>query len=90
LALAKRYLAEQSLSASRIAWLLGYTEVSGFSHAFRRWTGRTPRADRRGGRRAASPANAKLRIRARARRNCCVLAQQSNNLSGDRKFLRDG
>jgi AraC-like DNA-binding protein len=46
LALAKRYLKEQDLSISRIAWLLGYTEVSAFSHAFRRWTGRTPRADR--------------------------------------------
>jgi AraC-like DNA-binding protein len=45
-ALAKYYLAEQDLSISRIAWLLGYTEVSAFSHAFRRWTGRTPRADR--------------------------------------------
>jgi AraC-like DNA-binding protein len=46
LALAKRYLTEQDLSISRIAWLLGYTEVSAFSHAFRRWTGRTPRAGR--------------------------------------------
>ena len=46
LALAKHYLAEPHLSISRIAWLLGYTEVSAFSHAFRRWTGRTPRADR--------------------------------------------
>jgi AraC-like DNA-binding protein len=46
LALAKHYLADHHLSISRIAWLLGYTEVSAFSHAFRRWTGRTPRADR--------------------------------------------
>jgi AraC-like DNA-binding protein len=45
-ALAQHYLAEQDLPISRIAWLLGYTEVSAFSHAFRRWTGRTPRADR--------------------------------------------
>jgi AraC-like DNA-binding protein len=45
-ALARRYLAEHDVSISRIAWLLGYTEVSSFSHAFRRWTGRTPRADR--------------------------------------------
>jgi AraC-like DNA-binding protein len=53
LVLAKRYLAEHDLSVSRIAWLLGYTEVSGFSHAFRRWTGRPPRADRRAPRRSA-------------------------------------
>lgn len=46
IALAKQYLAERDLSVSRIAWLLGYTEVSAFSHAFRRWTGRAPRAHR--------------------------------------------
>jgi AraC-like DNA-binding protein len=46
LALAKHYLAEDGLSISRIAWLLGYTEVSAFSHAFRRWTGRSPRTGR--------------------------------------------
>ena len=44
--MAQHYLAEQDLPISRIAWLLGYTEVSAFSHAFRRWSGRTPRADR--------------------------------------------
>jgi AraC-like DNA-binding protein len=46
IAMAQQYLAQQDLPISRIAWLLGYTEVSAFSHAFRRWTGRTPRADR--------------------------------------------
>lgn len=45
-ALARHYLAEHQFSISRIAWLLGYTDVSAFSHAFRRWTGRTPRSDR--------------------------------------------
>lgn len=45
-ALAKRYLAEQNISISRIAWLLGYTEVSTFSHAFKRWAGRPPRVAR--------------------------------------------
>ncbi len=60
-ALAKHYLAEQDLSISRIAWLLGYTEVSTFSHAFRRWTGRTPRADRSRRRRAAPATPAKRR-----------------------------
>jgi AraC-like DNA-binding protein len=52
--LAKRYLPERVLSISRIAWLLGYTDVSAFSHAFRRWAGRAPRADR--SRRSPSPA----------------------------------
>ncbi|KAB0265796.1 AraC family transcriptional regulator [Microvirga brassicacearum] len=40
--LARHYLRDASLSISRIAWLLGYQEVSAFTHAFRRWTGRTP------------------------------------------------
>ncbi len=44
--LAKRYLAEQTLPISEVAWLLGYQEVGSFSHAFRRWTGRTPREAR--------------------------------------------
>ncbi len=61
-ALAKHYLAEQDFSISRIAWLLGYAEVSAFSHAFRRWTGRTPRADR-SRRRSAPLAPARRRAR---------------------------
>jgi AraC-like DNA-binding protein len=40
--LALRYLGEQDLSMSRIAWLLGYQEVSAFTHACRRWTGKSP------------------------------------------------
>ncbi len=43
IALAKRYLAERDLQVSEIAWLLGYAEVSSFTHAFKRWTGKTPR-----------------------------------------------
>jgi AraC-like DNA-binding protein len=62
-ALAKHYLAEQDFSISRIAWLLGYTEVSAFSHAFRRWTGRTPRADRSRRRRAVPATPVKRRAR---------------------------
>ena len=42
-ALAKHHLAERELSVSEIAWLLGYREVSSFTHAFRRWAGMTPR-----------------------------------------------
>jgi AraC-like DNA-binding protein len=44
--LAKQYLADRNLSISRIAWLLGYQEVSAFTHAFKRWTGMAPRAAR--------------------------------------------
>jgi AraC-like DNA-binding protein len=40
--LAKRHLKDGDLAISQIAWLLGYREVSAFTHAFRRWTGKTP------------------------------------------------
>jgi AraC-like DNA-binding protein len=42
-ALAKRYLRDQTLPVTEIAWLLGYREVSSLTHAFKRWTGMTPR-----------------------------------------------
>lgn len=44
--LAPRYLAE-NLQASQIAWLLGFQQPSAFSHACRRWTGKTPSEFRR-------------------------------------------
>ena len=46
--LALRYLGEQDLSMSGIAWLLGYQEVSAFTHACRRWTGKSPTQIRTG------------------------------------------
>ena len=45
--LASRYLEEARLPISKIAWLLGFEEVSSFSHACRRWTGKSPREFRR-------------------------------------------
>jgi AraC-like DNA-binding protein len=39
LALARRYLADPSLSLTDTAYLLGYSDLSAFSRAFRRWTG---------------------------------------------------
>lgn len=47
LGLAKRYLADNDLRLSQIAWLLGFQEVSSFSHAFKRWSGKTPSQARR-------------------------------------------
>jgi AraC-like DNA-binding protein len=41
--LAVRYLHDCELHVSKIAWLLGFNEVSAFTHAFKRWTGKTPR-----------------------------------------------
>ena len=42
LQLARRYLIQENLPVSKVAWLLGYQEVGAFSHAFRRWTGKAP------------------------------------------------
>jgi AraC-like DNA-binding protein len=44
--LAAQYIRDASLSLSQIAWLLGYEEATSFSHAFKRWTGRSPSAAR--------------------------------------------
>ena len=41
--IAVRYVEDPALPISRIAWLLGFEEVSSFSHAFKRWTGKSPR-----------------------------------------------
>jgi AraC-like DNA-binding protein len=46
--LSLRYLADASLSMGEIAYLLGYSESSAFNRAYRRWTGQTPAAVRRG------------------------------------------
>jgi AraC-like DNA-binding protein len=44
--LAKRYLREEDLPISKIAWLLGYQDIGGFTHAFKRSTGKSPREAR--------------------------------------------
>jgi AraC-like DNA-binding protein len=40
--LAHRYLDDPKLHISKIGWLLGFNEVSAFTHTFKRWTGKTP------------------------------------------------
>lgn len=40
---AERWLAEGRLGITEVAYQLGYSDVSNFSRAFRRWTGKTPR-----------------------------------------------
>jgi len=42
--LSARYLKDQALSLNQIAWLLGYSMVTSFNHAFLRWTGNSPKA----------------------------------------------
>jgi len=52
--LARGYLEEGRNSVTEIAFLLGFRDTSSFSRAFRRWTGRSPRAYcRERGRRAS-------------------------------------
>jgi AraC-like DNA-binding protein len=41
--LAVRYLDDRKLHVSKIAWLLGFRQVSAFTHAYKRWTGKTTR-----------------------------------------------
>ncbi|GAB7205195.1 hypothetical protein OS31_21120 [Dickeya oryzae] len=41
--MATHYLQQRQLSISEMAFLLGYSEVSAFSRAFRRWFGISPR-----------------------------------------------
>ena len=46
--LAVRYLEQRDLQISEIAWLLGFQQPSAFSHACRRWIGKSPLEFRRG------------------------------------------
>lgn len=50
--LALRWVSEGRLALGEVAYLLGFSEPSAFHRAFRRWTGVTPQAMRRG---AAQP-----------------------------------
>ena len=40
--LALSYLEDRRISLQQIAWLLGYSEIGAFNHAFKRWTGTSP------------------------------------------------
>ncbi len=40
--LALQYLKDRRISLKKVTYLLGYSEVSAFYHAFRRWTGSSP------------------------------------------------
>jgi AraC-like DNA-binding protein len=40
--LAVRYLDDPKLHIAKIAWVLGFNEVSAFTHTFKRWTGKRP------------------------------------------------
>jgi len=40
--IALRYLEDRRMTLQQIAWLLGYSEIGAFNHAFKRWTGTSP------------------------------------------------
>ena len=40
--LAEQYINDSSLSLTEISYLLGFSEASSFSRAYRRWTGKSP------------------------------------------------
>ena len=42
--LAEQWLNERAKTVSQIAWSLGFNEVSSFTRAFKRWTGKSPTA----------------------------------------------
>jgi AraC-like DNA-binding protein len=44
---ALRYLGDRKNTLTEVAYLLGYSEVSAFNRAFKRWTGSTPSDYRR-------------------------------------------
>jgi AraC-like DNA-binding protein len=41
--LAEEYVANHKLSLSQVAYMLGFSDQSNFSRAFKRWTGKSPR-----------------------------------------------
>jgi AraC-like DNA-binding protein len=44
--MAQQYVEKTNLPLTEIAYLLGYAQISAFSRAFRRWTGKTPHSFR--------------------------------------------
>lgn len=46
--LAEKYIADRSLTITEISFLLGFSETSSFSRAFKGWTGQSPRLHREG------------------------------------------
>jgi AraC-like DNA-binding protein len=44
--LAEHYVADRHIPVTEISYMLGFSDVSSFSRAFKRWTGRSPAAQR--------------------------------------------
>lgn len=54
--LALQYLLGRKVSVNETAYLVGFSEPSAFSHAFKRWTGKSPRAYRQDAQSGSRPA----------------------------------
>lgn len=52
--LARRYLADESLTIAEVSFALGYSEPSAFTRAFKRWSGSAPAEYRESSRRVAA------------------------------------
>ena len=48
--IAERHLMDDRMSVAEVAFLVGFSELSAFHRAFKRWTGRTPVTFRAGAR----------------------------------------
>jgi len=55
--LALRYLRDEQIGLGEVAFLIGYSDVSAFNHAFKRWTGWQPGAFRAGAAPPRAPAS---------------------------------
>ncbi|NOQ79196.1 MAG: helix-turn-helix domain-containing protein, partial [Gammaproteobacteria bacterium] len=42
--LAEKYVTEGKMNMTEITFMLGFSELSSFSRAYKRWTGHSPRA----------------------------------------------
>jgi AraC-like DNA-binding protein len=78
--LALRYLEDQRMSLQQIAWLLGYSELTAFNHAFKRWFGTSP------GRARNQPSELPPKTPTKAARHASVLEAA---LSARRGMSRD-
>ena len=82
--LAVRYLSDRKLHVSKIAWLLGFNEVSAFTHTFKRWTGKTPSEMR------TTAASSDLSGVARESAAPCAQAARSRPKNIQNSAMRDG
>ncbi len=55
--MARQLLRQKTVSVAEVAYLLGFSDQSSFTRAFKRWTGETPAAFRRGDRAPGGPRN---------------------------------